>query len=52
MKTNEDSEAAHTPRKVEKKLVGTNPVPAGSGKNISNAVVNNRKTRFFRLFII
>ncbi|CCZ55626.1 protein translocase subunit SecA 1 [Clostridium sp. CAG:1219] len=32
MKTNEDSEAAHTPRKVEKKVGRNEPCPCGSGK--------------------
>lgn len=32
MKTNEDSEAAHTPRKVEKKVGRNEPCPCGSGR--------------------
>ena len=32
LKTNEDSEAAHTPRKVEKKVGRNEPCPCGSGK--------------------
>ena len=36
MKTNEDSEAAHTPRKVEKKVGRNEPCPCGSGKKYKN----------------
>lgn len=36
IKTNEDSEAAHTPRKVEKKVGRNEPCPCGSGKKYKN----------------
>lgn len=41
MKTNEDSEAAHTPRKVEKKVGRNEPCPCGSGKKYKNCCGKN-----------
>lgn len=42
MKTNEDSEAAHTPRKVEKKVGRNEPCPCGSGKKYKNCCGGNQ----------